>query len=479
MKRFLPLVLLVVFVAAAGAAPAATEKDWTFMVFLNADNNLDEFGVKDQDEMAKVGSNDHLNIVSLIDRFEGPASLNYIEKGRVTTLEDLGEVDMGDYRLLVEFATKTMQRYPAKHYALVIWNHGSGWNKKHRVFTSRGISYDDSSNNHITTAQLGMAVDEIGRNRGRKLDLLCMDACLMQMIEVAWQVRQGCDFVVASEETEPGDGYPYDTALAALRPAMAPRAFAAEIVKAFTASYQHETPDDGDWTHGPRARAKRTTQSVVETAQLPALKDALDAWCSILVAGDFTKELQQAAGNVERFAYWSNCDLPHLVRLLAASIPDARFQAATKALRVALDAAIIANGATGASNVGPGDDYGGGDDPDAGRYPIDAYGLAIYFPEKAGSFAANYGELAWAKDSRWDEMLFDFYHRAQVAPIVTDVARGQLASLRAWVETANAGNRSLSRRLATQLRFLLYTENSVVPACRGELRDLLTRLQAR
>ena len=73
------------FAAAPAKKPAkkAAVKEWTFAVFLNADNNLDEFGVEDQEEMSRVGSNENLNIVTLIDRENGPARINYIEKGKI------------------------------------------------------------------------------------------------------------------------------------------------------------------------------------------------------------------------------------------------------------------------------------------------------------------------------------------------------------------------------------------------------------
>lgn len=208
MKRAWIGILLLAFICGPWTQSlSAAEKDWTWMVFINADNNLDEFGVLDQEEMSKVGTNDWLNIVTLIDRYDGPASYNLIEKNKITLLRDLGEVDMGDWHQLVSFVKETTERFPAKHYSLVIWNHGSGWKKKTGA-AIKGISYDDHSNNHITTAQLGEAMGEIKGLLGRNLDLLCMDACLMQMMEVAWVLRHSCDYIVASEETVPGDGFP-------------------------------------------------------------------------------------------------------------------------------------------------------------------------------------------------------------------------------------------------------------------------------
>ena len=72
-NKFIRTSLIAVFTfglifAGTSANAANAEKEWTLAVFLNADNNLDRFGVADQEEMSKVGSSDFLNIVSLIDR---------------------------------------------------------------------------------------------------------------------------------------------------------------------------------------------------------------------------------------------------------------------------------------------------------------------------------------------------------------------------------------------------------------------------
>ena len=143
--------------ATAAKAKKAAMKEWTFAVFLNADNNLDEFGVEDQEEMARVGSNENINVVTLIDRERGPAQINYIEKGKIKKVKDMGELDMGDYKELVKFCKFVKENYPAKHYMIGIWNHGSGWKAKTDKNVVRGVSYDDSSNNHITTNELTTA----------------------------------------------------------------------------------------------------------------------------------------------------------------------------------------------------------------------------------------------------------------------------------------------------------------------------------
>mgnify|MGYP001563507047 FL=1 len=55
MKRVLSIAALFLLVTICVSPVQAAEKEWTWLVFLNADNNLDQFGVQDEQEMAKVG----------------------------------------------------------------------------------------------------------------------------------------------------------------------------------------------------------------------------------------------------------------------------------------------------------------------------------------------------------------------------------------------------------------------------------------
>ena len=75
---------------------------------------------------------------------------------------------------------------------------------------------------------------------GRKLDILGMDACLMNMAEVSYQVKNSVLYTVGSEETEPVDGWPYDTILTALskQPDMSPIELSKLIVKYYINSYK-------------------------------------------------------------------------------------------------------------------------------------------------------------------------------------------------------------------------------------------------
>ena len=216
------------------------EKEWTFMVYLNADNDLESAGIKDINEMEKIGSGDKINIIVQCDRSPEYDESNgnwigarrfYIQKdddfSKINSKEiaNLGEsVDMGDPAVLTDFIKWGVKNYPAKKYALVIWNHGSGWKFQNARFSPvKGISYDESSGNHLDNFKLTAALAEgVKLNGGKKFDIIIMDACLMAMVEIAYQIKDSAKVYIASEEVAPADGMPYDSILAKLaaRPSM-------------------------------------------------------------------------------------------------------------------------------------------------------------------------------------------------------------------------------------------------------------------
>jgi hypothetical protein len=110
-------------------------KEWTFMVYLDADNDLETSGIVDFYEMASVGSTADINIVVQFDRIDGYSESDgdwtdcrrfYITLGMAPTAENalssLGEVNMGDPQSLIDFVNWTIMEYPAERYILVLWD---------------------------------------------------------------------------------------------------------------------------------------------------------------------------------------------------------------------------------------------------------------------------------------------------------------------------------------------------------------------
>ncbi|MHB0994804.1 MAG: clostripain-related cysteine peptidase [Elusimicrobiales bacterium] len=360
--------------------PKAPAK-WTVMVYVNAKNNLESYGLKDVNEMEMVGSTPEVNIVAELGRINGYATNDGDWKGsrrylvqkdndasKITSpvLMEIPKSDMGKWENMAEFVKWSQQKFPAQNYVLIVWNHGSGWNKKSEA-EGKGISYDDETGSHITTQQLAQALAATG-----KIAILSMDACLMQMMEVAYEARNGADYIVASEETEPGDGYTYNTFLGPLvaKPAMTAAELSKVMVDAYTDHYQQIN--------------QGATQSSVNTAALGRLAQLTDAWTAALMASGDVAAAKNARTKAQAFYYSSNKDLYHFVKLVNDATADAAVKAkGAELMEFIKGTAVYHNRATGSKYA-------------------NANGLAVYLPSY---YAAAYDGLAWAKDSNWDDFM--------------------------------------------------------------------------
>ena len=248
---FLPMLLCVAWLS-PGALGQADQAEWTFLVYMGADNNLEAAGIDDFLEMAEVGSDANVNIVVLFDRhWEWDTGyddwtdarrgiINHGDEPDTTWGTNIGEVNMGDPQTLVDFVEWGMQTYPASRYAVVLWDHGSGWRARGEPPPSRLASVDEcvpctqdspdcdmygtacelddgcsAEDDHLFMQELGNALQTIEMDV-RQLDLVGFDACLMSMVEVAYEIREHATVMVGSERSEPNDGWPYDTLLADL-----------------------------------------------------------------------------------------------------------------------------------------------------------------------------------------------------------------------------------------------------------------------
>ena len=186
---FTPESLLVTGPAdASGLVITATSHfSWTLLYYLDADNDLTQT-IKSKrtliEQEARV--NPGAQVVIL-----------YAERGGATLIalpDDLvvaqPGLNIGLGATLRNFIVWARSRYPAEHSALILADHGNGLT---------GAMYSDSYKSFITVPQLGQALAEATENGARKLDVLYMDACLMAMLEDAYQWRDYVNYYVASE----------------------------------------------------------------------------------------------------------------------------------------------------------------------------------------------------------------------------------------------------------------------------------------
>ncbi len=361
---------------------------WTFAVWMDGDNDLEVYVLHDIDELEHGGSDANVQVVTQVDRIPGYAVgdgdwtgarryeiIEDAEDGVIKSpiVEELGEIDMGDPNELAAFLDWTATNYPSDHLALVMWNHGSGWD----LAPSELISSDDTSGTEMSIAEgeLTAALDAHVAEHG-PIDVIAFDACNMAAWEVAHSLQDHVVAMAASEATVGGAGLQYNLALPVLRgnPAMSAVEFAG-ILADSAAGVGLE------WTF-----------SATDLTQLDGVSQALDDLALLALADPLLLEQVEVARSATRpgdpaYGDWV-LDLGDFASQLTLST-DPGLAAAGLELATALTTAVPANYTNGPVTF--------------------AGGLSVFGdPWRNEPYTDRYmfGDGAtWSQDTHWDELL--------------------------------------------------------------------------
>ena len=375
---------------------------WTVLVYMTADNDLEPFALQDLQEMMQAGSSSGYTLVVQVDRADGYASdpigglpdftttkRVLVQQGALQELQDLGEQNMADPATLADFVSWGLRSYPADRTALFMWDHGGGW---------MGFGVDESAGGALLSLpqiEQGIAQGRANAGNAKPFTMLGFDACLMATWEVALTLAPHGEYLVASEETEPGHGWDW-TALQALAqdPATPPETLGHAIVDGFRAQAMQQGTVDS------------VTLSLIDLYRLGSLGTAMDG---LAKAFDGTPAAATAFGRGEERAQRYG-DSPDPGR--AQNLCDVGSLVAETAKDSGGVAGVQAAITQGLSN--------------AVLYHVEgaakarSQGLSVYFPPDSRYYDAKYDDLAAA--SAWRAFLKSYFggSASAVAPAFTD-----------------------------------------------------------
>lgn len=195
------------------AKPPAEAGTKTIMLYMVGSDLESKYAAASDDinEILNSGYNDEkINILiysggcSDWDINEIPDNANtlfLVEDGKLNELESEASKNMGEPDTLSEFLNYGYENYPAEQYSVILWNHGGG--------SFSGFGYDELTNDCLTLKELNEAFSQSPFNSDNKLEWIGFDACLMASIETADALSPFANYLVASQEPEPGWGWDY------------------------------------------------------------------------------------------------------------------------------------------------------------------------------------------------------------------------------------------------------------------------------
>ena len=380
---------------------------WTVLVYMNAANDLDEFGDLNVNQMERVAGNASVRLVVQWKQANIPnisTSPSFIGTRRYlldhdttdqinsTLVQDMGTgVDMGDWHTLHDFIVWGQTFYPADRYVLVVWNHGNGWHRALPPAPTRGVSYDDDTGNSIQTWELNQAMGT------SQVDILAWDASLMQMLEVDDEIRDKCDLIVGSEESPPGAGYPYDKVFQHFD--NSPTDTTLNLAKAFVT----ETLAVPDYA------TQKITQSVLKGSQLAGLSTAVNQLGAALIAEKtannpgFDNYIATARLNARAYSQSSSRTYRDLIGLTQELDKSVKFTDINNIVQTYTPPAAVTNADLAVRNAATaGILFEGHNDQSPG-----SNGISIDFSPESRfvNYSADYAFLKLAQDTQWNEWL--------------------------------------------------------------------------
>jgi hypothetical protein len=335
--------------------------------------------------MEDVGSTAQVKIVAQLDPYEPTScaeTFRYYVTGTAAQgtsypeypddiVQTLSEQDMADPSVLGNFVNWATTNYPADHYLLVFWNHGGGWREEGMI--NKGVMVDETSFTYMDMVDLADALDLINEH----IDIIGFDACLMQMIEVAYQIESSVtdvpDYMVGSEDSEWNDGWPYDDILNNLT--LSPTMSAATLGETIVHDYVNSGPTNA-------------TLSLIDLDNFSSIADPIfDAFKNALIVSTNQADINVARALSQNYAHSDGFrikDIYDFAFWIASTVSDCQSEAFD--VMNFVDNVVVCE-----EHLGPN--------------VANSHGLSIYLPDTAAEYDSAYDSLLFNIDTRWDLFL--------------------------------------------------------------------------
>jgi hypothetical protein len=335
--------------------PTSSVADWTVLVYMGADNNLEPNLVNDLDEFEVAGGSDgDVRVLALLDRsgefdnsngnwtetrlFEVAADRTR-DQGRAfpatidsNAIVELGELDTSHGPNLTDFLVWGIQSYPAQHYAIILNDHGGAW---------YGTVGDDTTGHGLLTIpEMSQVFSSVQESTGvQKFDLLVNDACLMSSVEHYAEMSKYFDFAIGSPEITMAAGFDMTVFLETLRsnPDMDMSRLGQTVADDYLSDMARDTPD----------MVPVLTAAATDLRNFQVVTDAVNAFADIIIDDPqrYASLIGQIRTNTYAYSFFipeaqagpaSNIDVGHFMANVIGANADAQLTSAAQNVLQAL-----------------------------------------------------------------------------------------------------------------------------------------------
>jgi hypothetical protein len=432
---------VITFFFSACSARESTTSEWTLMVFMEASIDLNHCALMNLVDLARGTDDDNVNVIVQWHAGGRRAWRFSVKHNCIIPLEFLHiKDDVSDD--LIDSVKWTVQNFPSEKLCLILWNHGAGilepvWDPILNAFhivpdpalesvCTFSLNKSDSNNSYVefyddhryhrgilysttgppllggleephtesflTNNEMIRALSTISNEilHGKKIDVLGMDACVMAMVEIGYQIKEYVSCMIGSQDCELADGYPYDVLVSTLSQGnVTPHQFAQSVVQAYGQYYEQ------------RAGIGRYTQSAINLGYIDQIKTHID-----VIVDAFQKFATDQMLDIKNIAHTMSpqclrfCQNPKYVDLYSVfnvleqfvclhelengkSETIDHFKKVLGEGKLLIGQSVIANS--------------------AGKASKDAKGISIYFP--LSFIDESYRQTLFAQQSRWLDFL--------------------------------------------------------------------------
>ena len=277
MKRLAEVCGIVIYIMMLSMVTVQAEPlyDFTLLIYMNGSDLETDYQAATDDLLEMLHGTIGDNVAVIIETggtnkwftaTEGLPAVSGKENQRWQMTEDdmvfiegVGVHNMGAPATLEDFIDFGMKEYPSDQYGLVMWNHGAG--AVYGYGADEKFDYDT-----LTLAEMQMALKDNYEKHLQTFDFVGFDACLMASLETAHVLAPYAQYLVGSEELEPGHGWAYGSVLDYISSSENPsgKILGETVIRAFEAQATELGTSDA------------ITMSLIDLSKIDSIEKALD-----------------------------------------------------------------------------------------------------------------------------------------------------------------------------------------------------------